>query len=177
VTLVAELEPNTAVGACSDETVVDFPRTEAAPELAWSLDDEPWPQAHSWRPVWIAAALLIVLGVVAGIAVYNWPAREHAQPVPAVVAPPPPPPTSTVKPLPTKDDLFIATLERDQGVPFDRSKALPAAQWVCAQLAQGQDLPQVARRIKAGNPDQTDAQTTDFAGLSVHFYCPQYEEK
>jgi hypothetical protein len=76
--------------------------------------------------------------------------------------------------LPTKDDLFISTLERDQGVPFDRVKALSSAQWVCAQFAQGQDMALV-KRMQAGNPEQTAAQVTDFVGLSVHFYCPQYE--
>jgi hypothetical protein len=104
---------------------------------------------------------------------------DDSQPVPSsapsAVAPQPVLTSSATKPLPTKDDLFIATLERDQGVPFDRVKALSSAQWVCAQFAQGQDMALVTRRMQAGNPEQTPAQVTDFVGLSVHFYCPQYE--
>jgi hypothetical protein len=115
----------------------------------------------------------LVVGVVGWVSLRDDspPAPSSAAPVSAV----PPPTSATPAPLPTKDDLFISTLERDQGVPFDRVKALSSAQWVCAQFAQGQDFPMLVKRMQAGNPDQTDAQVTDFVGLSVHFYCPQYE--
>jgi hypothetical protein len=173
----------TSVGAAADETVVVAPVTVAAPELAWSSADEvPVVEPVSWRVAWGNAAIFVVVGMVlAGvIGAVGWASlRDDPRSTPvtqSAPAPAPLPSTSTTpKPLPTKDDLFIATLERDQGVPFDRVKALSSAQWVCAQFAQGQDMALVTRRMQAGNPDQTPAQVTDFVGLSLHFYCPQYE--
>jgi hypothetical protein len=98
MTLVAELEPNTAVGACSDETVVDFPRTKAAPELAWSIDhpveldysDHLW---ASWRrvvgigAVIVAAAALVAGGIIAWNR-YGQRPSTAASPAPAPAKPP-----------------------------------------------------------------------------------------
>lgn len=47
------------------------PSTQAAPELAWSLDDdEAMPvERHSWRLAWVQAAVFVTLGAVSAFAV------------------------------------------------------------------------------------------------------------
>jgi hypothetical protein len=120
----------------------------------------------------VGMVLAGVIGIVGWVSLRSDDSRPAPSSAPSAVAPQPVPSTSPApKPLPTKDDLFIATLERDQGVPFDRVKALSSAQWVCAQFAQGQDMALV-KRMQAGNPEQTAAQVTDFVGLSAAFLLP-----
>lgn len=71
---IAELGDATAAGPCAGETEVVPPVTEAAPELAWSQENEYPDGPPSWTKAWlIAAAILVPLAVVAAvIAVPRW---------------------------------------------------------------------------------------------------------
>ncbi len=123
----ADDQPPT-VAADSDATTLVPPPTEAAPELAWSAEDETEEiQRQSWRPAWgHAAVLLACAGVVALMVGFGgWAlVRMHddaAVPRPVTnpptswAAPPPPAwmpttPTPTPTPATTAAQLSISSL-------------------------------------------------------------------
>jgi hypothetical protein len=84
-------QDDTTAGPCNDDT--ELHPTAQAPEVveAWSLDDEPDEQRHSWRSAWgivaiIAACSVVVAGVV-GLVVWVSRAGSHDVPPPPTAAP------------------------------------------------------------------------------------------
>lgn len=70
---------STAAGPCEDATEIVPAPTEAAPELAWSQENEQPHDLQPWVRTWlIAAAILVVLGLIAAvIAVPRWMSRGN----------------------------------------------------------------------------------------------------
>jgi hypothetical protein len=105
-------QPATAAGACDNETMIVRPPTQAAEQLAWSLDDGDDAELRpSWRRAAAIAAVVVMVSTAAAAATLLLgrptgaaPRDNQAKPSPAIVTTttvvPPPPVVTVIPPTP-----------------------------------------------------------------------------
>jgi len=158
-------------GPSDETTTIVPPPTEAAPELAWSVDDdEPAPVHHPpWHLAWAqSAAVLLIAGVIAtviALAGWTWIANHRQQAAPPTTAAPAStipiqvaPPTTTVAapasaptaaepPDPIYDERFLDSM-RALGLSIPQQNTAAALRWaheLCRLIRQGKSVEQVNR--------------------------------
>jgi hypothetical protein len=112
-------QPATTAGPCDDETVIVPPPTQAAPEHAWSLDDDDAELRPSWRRAAAVAAAVVMVSTAAAAATLllgrphgATPRDNQAKPFPTIATTTPAavsaiiPPTPTPPPIPRLDGTY-----------------------------------------------------------------------
>ena len=169
------------------------PPTEAAPELAWTLEDHAELETHSRRPwpvaISIAAALILGAGVLVGaIAVYG---RAPSHPIETITTTPTPtesptvapamaPPTVAPLPTPTAtaihemtdDDRYIARV-LTWAIDPNSAELVANAHAMCKELRQGKTAIQVRDDLLAASPglDQDSATHLVADAMTVYPDC------
>ncbi len=170
-------------------------------ELAWSqgagsvdsVDDhpdgtdgqrEPATVRQSWSATLGRAGALLGVGLlVAGVIVLAHLLRSKPQSHDQAGAPPvtsTTPPTSVVTRAPVsmtstpdQDNRYIASLN-EKGITFaNPDVAIRNGLTVCQNIAQGSTVQQVVVQLQQQSPEFSD-KANDIVTLSVHAYCPQY---
>jgi len=183
---------DTAMAEDGGATAFVQPPTEAAPELAWTLEDHAELETHSRRPwpvaISIAAALILGAGVLVGaIAVYG---RAPSHPIETITttptptespaaAPeitptvaPPPTPTATATHEMTDDDRYIAQV-LTWAIDPNSAELIANAHAMCKELQQGKTAIQVRNDLLAASPglDQDSATRLVADAMTVYPDC------
>lgn len=179
-------EPTSAGASPSDETTIVPAPTAAAPELAWSADNEADEQRQPWAPVWGRAAVLVACCVAVAIAigVVGFATLRHREddtlpggimePTTTVTAPPPAP-AAAVPPrsAPDPDAAFLQALT-DAGLSYsDATASVKGARSVCADFDSGQSYAQVSAIVGKHGPT---ASVDTFIKAAVRVFCPDHAD-